>query len=117
MRCAMLKTCYTFLLIVFAGLQLHGQEQDATAAGKELASKSIKLFPNPATSVLNVIGLSNTEHAHIMVTDGYGNLVLEHQWGIRNNALSLPVAHLQEGVHMITIRSEKETAQLKFHKQ
>jgi hypothetical protein len=113
----MSKSPYCLLLFLFFALQLHGQEGATSLSEKERASKNIKVFPNPATTVLNVLGLANAERAHISVTDQYGNLVLQHQWTIRNNALNLSVAQLQEGLHILSIQSERQSIQLKFYKQ
>jgi hypothetical protein len=78
---------------------------------------SIKLFPNPATSVINILGLKNSSKANIMVSDSYGTTVLRHEWEIQNQALNIPVAHLEKGIYLVTIISPEQHIQTKFYKQ
>lgn len=82
----------------------------------EVAEK-IKVFPNPATSVINILGLQNSNEAFIRVSDIFGNTVLQHQWTIKNNALNIPVSALKKGMYVITIHSNEHTIQTKFYKQ
>ncbi|MDO1513449.1 T9SS type A sorting domain-containing protein [Maribacter confluentis] len=77
----------------------------------------VKIFPNPATNVVNVIGLVNTPTAHISITDVYGNQVISHQWRVKNNALNIPIFNLENGIYLIIIRSDQQTIQRKFYKQ
>lgn len=39
---------------------------------------NVKIFPNPATEVINILGLNNTPNAYISITDSYGNQVIHH---------------------------------------
>lgn len=111
----MFKYIFRVIVILSLGWQLQGQE---AAVEKTLTPPvHVKVFPNPATTVLNVLGLVNAHRAHIVVTDQYGNTVLAHQWAIKNNALNLPIAELEQGLFMITIQSEKQSVQTKFYKQ
>ncbi|WP_425235820.1 T9SS type A sorting domain-containing protein [Ulvibacterium sp.] len=93
-----------------------GYSQEENRQGVEAASE-IKLFPNPANNVINVLGLENSARADILISDIYGNPVLQHQWKIKNNALSIPVAHLEKGVYMIVINSLEQKVRTKFYKQ
>lgn len=78
---------------------------------------TIKIFPNPASNVINVLGLINDRSASIRITDTYGNQVTFHQWDIKRNALNIPVLHLEQGIYLITIQSEHQKVQTKFFKQ
>lgn len=82
-----------------------------------LPIQKVKVFPNPATSVINVLGLHNSHHAVITVSDVYGNKVLQHKWEIKNNALNIPIANLEKGIYLISIQSKEQTVQTKFYKQ
>ena len=79
--------------------------------------EKIKVFPNPATNVINVLGLQNSDEALIRVSDIYGNTLLQHRWEIKNNALNIPVAHLEKGIYLIAIQTETYKVQTKFYKQ
>ncbi len=78
---------------------------------------TVKVFPNPATNVINVLGLKNAQNAAISITDCYGNTVISHQWNIKNNALNIPIVNLEKGIYLISIRSEHQKVQTKFIKQ
>lgn len=80
-------------------------------------TEKIKVFPNPATNIINVLGIQNAGSAIIKVSDVYGNTVLEHHWAIKNNAVNIPIANLEKGIYLITIRANGKTIQTKFYKQ
>lgn len=85
--------------------------------GVETQVQKVKVFPNPATNVVNILGLYNSQRAAITITDTYGNAVLQHNWAIKNNALNIPVTSLKSGIYIVTIRSEEQQVQTKFFKQ
>jgi len=85
-------------------------------AGK-LAAQDIKVFPNPATNVINVLGLKNDSNAAISIRDSYGTQIIFHQWDIKRNSLNIPVFNLEKGLYMITIQSEHQNVKTKFYKQ
>ena len=97
-------------------LTVSGRSQEGSPE-QTAAQNKIKLFPNPATNVINVLGLENSARADILISDVYGNPVLQHQWRIKNNALSIPVAHLEKGVYLIIINSLEQKVRTKFYKQ
>ena len=80
-------------------------------------TKKVKVFPNPATNVVNILGLKNSRRAEISISDSYGNTVLEHRWAIKNNALNIPITSLNSGIYIVTIRSQEQQIQTKFYKQ
>ena len=86
-------------------------------SGASLAAQEVKVFPNPATNVINVLGLKNDKNAVITVRDSYGNQVIFHKWEIKRNALNIPVFNLEKGLYMITIQSEHQNIKTKFYKQ
>jgi len=79
--------------------------------------EKIKVFPNPATTVVSVLGLQNSMRSEIIISDVYGNVVQAYQWEIRNNAISIPVSALDSGVYMITVTSPEQLVKTKFYKQ
>lgn len=99
-----------FIILFFAvlcGIEAYAQSN----------STDIKIFPNPATNVINVLGLKNAPSALISITDMYGNQVISHEWVIKHNALNIPILNLEKGVYLITIQSKQQTVQRKFYKQ
>ncbi|MGB7395022.1 MAG: T9SS type A sorting domain-containing protein [Pricia sp.] len=108
------------LLLVIVGV---GNAQSGTAklelpAKTEVPAKAkVKIFPNPATNVVNVLGLKNAAKADISVLDIYGNTLLNFQWAIRRNALNIPISELGSGAYIIHIHSEVEHIRTKFYKK
>lgn len=88
----------------------------STTSQTEVEQK-VKVFPNPATNVVNVLGLKNSRKAAISIFDIYGNLALSRQWEIRRNAVNIPVNTLEPGAYIITIRSEEQQVRTKFYKK
>ncbi|MCJ7467840.1 MAG: T9SS type A sorting domain-containing protein [Maribacter sp.] len=102
-----------FFLIFSISHAVIGQE----IVKKQVNVEKIKVFPNPATTVVNVLGLQNCLNAEILISDGYGNVVQRYRWEIRNNAINIPVASLEQGVYMIIINSPEQSVKTKFYKQ
>ncbi len=90
---------------------------ESTSIPSEHTAKKIKVFPNPATNVVNVLGLINCAKADITISDMYGNVVLEYHWEIKNNALNLSISDIASGIYMIRIRSQEQSVDTKFYKQ
>lgn len=110
-----MKTLISFFVLFLCLISVSlAQSNDSTALN---ANQKIKVFPNPATNIINVLGLQNSNGAFINVSDVYGNTVLEHQWAIKNNAVNIPIANLEKGIYLITIRTNEKTIQTKFYKQ
>jgi hypothetical protein len=100
------------LLVLFAFITICGNYLCA----QELKN-DVKIFPNPATNVINILGLKNDRNASISITDTYGSQVIFHRWDISKNALNIPVFNLEKGIYLITIQSEHQRVQEKFYKQ
>ncbi len=111
-----MKKQFWMVLLVFccANICQAQSNEKATKGQQEIA---VKLYPNPAISVINILGLKDTEKATIIVSDIYGNIVLRHEWKIKKNVINLPVASLEKGLYIITIRSEEQQVNTKFYKQ
>jgi hypothetical protein len=95
----------------------YGQAQSDENHKANQQQVKVKIFPNPAVSVINILGLTDTEKAIIIVTDIYGNTVLRHEWEIRNQALNVSVANLEKGIYGISILSPEQHINTKFYKQ
>lgn len=111
-----MKKQFWMVLLVFCCANIC-QAQSCEKATKGNQEITVKLFPNPATSVINVLGLKDTEKASIQVSDSYGNMVLQHAWEIKNNALNIPVANLEKGMYILFIVSPEQRLHTKFYKQ
>ena len=105
--------------MLFIGLQTSVAQYNEGAANtpQEVRTEKVKVFPNPATNVVNVLGLQNSTRSDIVITDLYGNIVLKHQWEIKNKALNIPILNLEVGVYMISIRSQEQNVKVKFYKK
>ncbi len=101
-------TLAIFTLFLFFSLTTYSQEKNIN---------KLKVFPNPAINVINVLGLKNSNKANITLLDSYGNIVLKHFWEIKNNALNIPVSSLSAGIYVINIQSQEQQFQTKFYKK
>lgn len=107
--------CFIVLLCSYGHAQenkINGSVQVETATAQK-----VKVFPNPATNVVTILGLINSDRADILISDVYGNVMLKHQWRIKNNALSIPIVKLTSGIYIVTIISNKQKIQTKFYKK
>lgn len=113
----MKKALFTMILLFFCSWGL-AQTNEIIANQKETPTiQNIKVFPNPATNVVNILGLKNSDKADILISDAYGNALLKHQWRIKNNAINIPIASLETGIYMVTIISLEQKVQTKFYKK
>jgi len=109
-------TAALVLAVFSAHAQSDGTIEPVSKQG-QVASPKVKVFPNPATNVVNVLGLLNTDAAQIVISDMYGNQVLTHEWEITNSALNIPVASLEAGIYIIVVSSKEQQVKTKFYKQ
>ena len=92
--------------------------QDASMPeNQEKTEQKLKVFPNPATSVVNILGLKNSSKAEIAIYDIYGNNVFIRKWEIRRNAINIPISSLEPGAYIITIHSDEQQVRTKFYKK
>ncbi len=104
------------LLFSFWGSAQTSENQEVASKKERLTKQKIKVFPNPATNVVNILGLFNSNKARISIADISGNIVQAHQWAIRNNALSIPIPNLKSGIYMVHIHSKEQQVRTKFYK-
>ena len=115
-----MKNCGIVVLLIlfsFCASAQTSQTQETTKKIETIKKHKIKVFPNPATNVVNILGLINSNQANIIVSDLYGTIVLQHQWAIRNNSLSIPIPSLDSGIYVVHIKSKKQQVQTKFYKK
>ncbi len=105
-----------FVLFCFTATAQTSEIQKISSSETTVSKPKIKVFPNPATNVVNILGLKNSSRATIVISDISGNTVLQHQWAIRNNAVSIPVPNLRAGIYVARIESEEQQIQTKFYK-
>ncbi|SDM86666.1 T9SS type A sorting domain-containing protein [Kriegella aquimaris] len=110
-----------FLLVLFAGsFYCHAQSDTRQTTSSEKVGTTqtkVKVFPNPATNVVNILGLKNSAKAEILISDMYGNLLLSYHWEIRNNAVNIPISTLEAGIYMVAIHSQEQNVKTKFYKR
>lgn len=108
---------YTLILLCFCSLGLAQTNPDYGLQQENTSVQKIKVFPNPATNVVTIFGLKNSAKAKIHILDAYGNLMLEYQWAIKNNALNIPIARLRAGIYIVSIISAEQKVKTKFYKK
>lgn len=112
------KLLFFFFFVLFMGLQASIAQSDSPMDSSiETKPLQVKVFPNPATNVVNILGLLNSQRAAIQIMDTYGNTVLQHQWAIKNNALNIPISSLEPGIYIVSVQSEEQQVQTKFLKR
>ena len=108
---------YLLLFLLTISLIRVAKAQKTTAEKFPNNLEKIKVFPNPATTTITILGLKNTPKASILIFDIYGNSVLRHQWEVKNSALNIPIANLDKGIYTVTISSKQQQVKTKFYKQ
>lgn len=108
---------FIFILFSFGAIAQTDENQESLAQQEQRAAKKVKVFPNPATNVVNVLGLVNSSRSTITISDISGNEVLRHQWAIRNNSVSIPIPNLNSGIYVVRIASKIQKVQTKFYKK
>lgn len=112
----MKKAFYTLILLSYCSLGLAQTNESIVSQPETPSVQKVKVFPNPATNVVNILGLKNSNKADIIISDVYGNVQLKHQWRIKNNALNIPIASLNSEIYIVTISSQEQQIQKKFLK-
>ena len=113
----MKKVLPILILMFFCCVGSAQMGESSTARQETQSAQKVKVFPNPATNVVNILGLKNSNKAEIIISDVYGSIQLKHQWRIKNNALNIPIASLSSGIYIVTISSQEQKIQTKFYKK
>lgn len=91
--------------------------QEPEGSQTTISKQKVTVFPNPASNVVNVLGLKNTDRAQIILSDINGNQIKEYNWQIKNQAVNLPVAEYKAGIYVIHIVSKEQDVRTKFYKK
>ena len=112
----MRQTLYITSLVfcIYFSTNAQNEKKDYSVTKKE---QIIKVFPNPATNVINILGLFNSNNANIIIIDSYGNIVKKYYWEIKNSAINIPVSSLETGVYNVLITSKEQNIKPKFYKK
>ncbi len=113
----MKKVLPILILMFFCSVGFAQMGGTSTVRQETPSAQKVKVFPNPATNVVNILGLKNSNKADIIISDVYGNVQIKHQWRIKNNALNIPISTLNSGMYIVTIRSQEQHIQTKFYKK
>ena len=89
---------------------------DITLSGQEFLKSNLKIFPNPATSQINLSFENNLENANIKIISLIGQTVFEKQ-NLSGNNLSFDVSNLAKGVYVVTIDNGGLVSNSKFIKE
>jgi len=107
---------FLFILCSFCLTAQDNENQTLVSQHETVLKQKIKVFPNPATNVVNILGLKNSIQANITISDISGNVLIHRQWAIRNNAVSIPIPNLEKGIYVVRIDSKEQQIQTKFYK-
>ncbi len=118
-KVSMRNLCFIVFCCFLLGLKLQAQGNNSNVENPPVQGikGKIKVFPNPAVNVINILGLTNTDKAIIAIIDVYGNVLLKHNWAIKNNAANIPISSLTKGMYIVDIQSKKEHVRTKFYKK
>lgn len=110
------KLVFVSMLFSFLAAAQTSELKESSSQKETVSKLKIKVFPNPATNVVNILGLVNSNKADIIISDISGTEVLKRQWAIRNNAISIPIPNLTRGIYVVRIISNEQKTQTKFYK-
>ncbi len=80
--------------------------------------QEIKVFPNPANEVLNILNGSNLEGLKIEMYDAMGRLVLTDNKALANTIeATISIAHLETGAYTMRVRNNEGEKVFKIIKQ
>lgn len=105
------------MIIAYTGRAQSASSTESAENNQTLQKTQVKIFPNPATNLVNVLGLKNTSRADISILDIYGNIVATYHWEIRRNAINIPISTIEPGAYIIVIHSDEQHIRTKFYKK
>ena len=94
----------------------NGKSNYSTIVNADFTSVSgIRIYPDPATDVLNIAGLSNSSATTISIINVEGKIVL--QKNISGNFYQLNIQSLRPGNYFIKTEDSKKITTIKFVKE
>lgn len=79
-------------------------------------ASTLKLFPNPATSKVNLSFTNNLENADLQIVSLLGQIVLEKQ-NLSGSNFSFDISNLANGIYVISVEDAGMVSNSKFIKQ
>ena len=76
----------------------------------------LKLYPNPATTYINVEFNTNESMVNVEILNVDGALILKNKSAIYDNKLKLSIQNLANGMYYIKIQDNKQIGNAKFYK-
>ena len=94
------------------------RSDQVTSISENLSGDALKIFPNPASSRVNVhwVGNFRGNLARWSIVSIDGKLVKQGQWNANQKTLSLNIGELAQGTYILKIHHKKSTLQKKFKK-
>lgn len=89
----------------------------APLAIEELSARSISLYPNPATDQITLSVPEPKGEYAVVLFDINGRLLMERKPADIGNALVLDIAHLADGIYIVTLFNNEETLTTKLVKK
>lgn len=78
---------------------------------ENLDSKSVFIFPNPATNELTIQSdLLSGQQTKIFIYDALGRQVFEQSFSVLHNTLSIDISNLNQGIYFVTIQNGQKNA-------
>ncbi len=82
-----------------------GECMRLTSAVKEAPiNAALKVYPNPAATTLQVVGLPANELLHITVTDQLGRIFMQHWFTHPSNQAQINIAELPAGIYYLQVQ-------------
>lgn len=98
------------------GVDLSGSSIDNLSTNDVSFASKLKLYPNPATDVLNISNESNFSNANFTISDMTGRIVLKKS-AISGSSTNINIASLSNGTYLIKIENEGKSTTSKFIKK
>ena len=89
---------------------------NATAITLNHVNITATIYPNPATSVLNIKGLNTNNQYELSIVDAKGNIAATKQIG-HPSLCNWNIQHLATGLYYVNISSGNKKATIQFIKQ
>ena len=107
-----------FSLIISGAGGFMEQPDGGNVSAEEFALDNLKIYPNPASSILNISGnLEVLENADMKIFDVTGKEIVKSFLNGHSNNASIDVSFLKEGVYIISIKKDRAYKNYKFIKK
>jgi len=98
------------------GVNLSGSSIDNLSVNDVSLTSKIKIYPNPATDVLNISNETSFSNATLYITDTTGRTVLKKS-SVSGTSTNINLASFANGTYIIKIEDEGKTSTSKFIKK